>query len=59
MLIFGSNRSYVHGPVNEQVTFIEPPISTPSWVLNTRGISEERVLEALATAVRKCAPRSA
>ena len=59
VLIFGSNRSYVHGPVNEQVTFIEPPISTPSWVLNTRGISEERVLEALATAVRKCAPRSA
>lgn len=57
VLLFGSNRSYVHGPVNEQVTFLEPPISTPSWVLNTHGISEQRVFEALAATVQKYAPQ--
>ncbi|CDX14234.1 Lipopolysaccharide heptosyltransferase II [Mesorhizobium sp. ORS 3324] len=59
VLVLGSNRSYPHGPVNEQVTFLEPPISTPSWVEDTRAITEERVLEALAAAVRKYAPQFA
>jgi heptosyltransferase-2 len=48
VLIFGSNRSYVHGPVNDHVRFLEPPISTPSWIEDTLGVSEERVREALA-----------
>jgi heptosyltransferase-2 len=47
-LIYGLNRPYVHGPVNSHVRFIEPPLSTPSWVDDTRGISETRVREALA-----------
>ncbi|OHV88108.1 lipopolysaccharide heptosyltransferase II [Mesorhizobium sp. ORS 3428] len=59
VLVFGSNRSYPHGPVNEQVTFLEPPISEPSWVEDTRAISEERVLDALAAAVGKYAPHFA
>jgi len=48
--IFGSNLSYIHGPVNEHVRFLEPPISTPSWIEDTSGISEERVREALSAA---------
>ncbi|BCM19533.1 lipopolysaccharide heptosyltransferase II [Mesorhizobium sp. J8] len=59
VLIYGSNRAYVHGPVNEQVIFLEPPISTPGWVENTRAVSEDRVREALAAAVRKQAPQFA
>ncbi|CDX31088.1 Lipopolysaccharide heptosyltransferase II [Mesorhizobium plurifarium] len=59
VLIYGSNRAYVHGPVNEQVVFLEPPISTPGWVENTRAVSEDRVREALAAAVRKHAPQFA
>jgi heptosyltransferase-2 len=59
VLIYGSNRAYVHGPVNEQVIFLEPPISTPGWVENTRAVSEDRVREALATAIRKHAPQFA
>ncbi|UCI05808.1 lipopolysaccharide heptosyltransferase II [Mesorhizobium sp. B1-1-8] len=51
VLIFGSSRSYETGPVNDHVRFLEPPISTPSWVRDTRGVSEERVLAALADAV--------
>ncbi|WP_192181196.1 lipopolysaccharide heptosyltransferase II [Mesorhizobium amorphae] len=51
VLIFGSNRSYETGPVNDQVRYVEPPISTPSWIEHTRDISEERVLSALADAV--------
>jgi len=51
VLIFGSNRSYETGPVNDHVRYLEPPISTPSWVYDTRGVSEERVLAALADAV--------
>ena len=51
VLIFGSNRSYETGPVNEHVRFLEPPISTPSWVYDTRGVSEERVLAAIEEAV--------
>lgn len=47
-LIYGLNRPYVHGPVNSHVHFIEPPLSTPSWVKDTRGISETRVREVLA-----------
>ncbi|UVK37622.1 lipopolysaccharide heptosyltransferase II [Mesorhizobium sp. AR10] len=47
-LIYGLNRPYVHGPVNSHVRFLEPPLSTPSWVEDTRGVSEGRVLEALA-----------
>ena len=53
VLIFGSNRSYETGPVNEHVRFIEPPISTPSWVYDTRGVSEERVLAAIDEAVAR------
>lgn len=48
VLIFGSNRSYETGPVNDHVRFLEPPISTPSWINDTRGVSLERVREALA-----------
>ncbi|RUU55480.1 glycosyltransferase family 9 protein, partial [Mesorhizobium sp. M2C.T.Ca.TU.002.02.1.1] len=59
VLIYGSNRAYVHGPVNEQVIFLEPPISTPGWVENTRAVSEDKVREALAAAVRKHAPQFA
>ncbi|WP_292330439.1 lipopolysaccharide heptosyltransferase II [Mesorhizobium sp.] len=51
VLIFGSNRSYETGPVNDHVRFLEPPISTPSWIYHTRGVGEERVLAALADAV--------
>ncbi|RUT92370.1 lipopolysaccharide heptosyltransferase II, partial [Mesorhizobium sp. USDA-HM6] len=51
VLIFGSNRSYETGPVNDHVRLLEPPISTPSWIRDTRGVSEERVLAALADAV--------
>ncbi|WP_246688449.1 MULTISPECIES: lipopolysaccharide heptosyltransferase II [unclassified Mesorhizobium] len=51
VLIFGSNRSYETGPVNEHVRFLEPPISTPSWVYDTRGVNEERVLAAIEDAV--------
>ncbi|AZO30357.1 lipopolysaccharide heptosyltransferase II [Mesorhizobium sp. M1B.F.Ca.ET.045.04.1.1] len=51
VLIFGSNRSYETAPVNDHVRFLEPPVSTPSWVRDTRGVSEERVLAALADAV--------
>jgi heptosyltransferase-2 len=47
-LIYGLNRPYVHGPVNSHVRFIEPLPSTPSWVMDTRGVSEIRVREALA-----------
>ncbi len=47
-LIYGLNRPYVHGPVNSHVRFVEPPPSTPSWVKDTRGISEARVSEVLA-----------
>ena len=47
-LIYGLNRPYVHGPVNSHVRFIEPSLSTPSWVEDTRGISEARVKEVLA-----------
>jgi heptosyltransferase-2 len=53
VLIFGSNRSYVHGPVNDHVCFLEPPISTPSWVEDTRDVSEERVRDALAAVLTK------
>lgn len=59
VLIYGSNRAYVHGPVNEQVIFLEPPISTPGWVENTRAVSEDRVREVLAAAIRKQAPQFA
>ncbi|TPK94128.1 lipopolysaccharide heptosyltransferase II [Mesorhizobium sp. B2-4-14] len=59
VLVFGSNRSYPHGPVNERVTFLEPPVSTPSWVKGTSAVSEERVYEALAATVRKYAPQFA
>jgi len=59
VLIFGTNRSYETGPVNDQVRYVEPPISTPSWVQDTRDISEERVLEALADAVARTRPRDA
>jgi heptosyltransferase-2 len=59
VLIYGSNRAYVHGPVNEQVIFLEPPISTPGWVENTRAVGEDRVREALTAAVRKHAPQFA
>jgi heptosyltransferase-2 len=59
VLIYGSNRSYVHGPVNEQVIFLEPPIATPGWVENTHAVSEDRVREALAIAIRKHAPQFA
>jgi heptosyltransferase-2 len=57
VLIFGSNRSYETGPVNDQVRYLEPPISTPSWVYDTRGVSAERVLAALADAVAQSRPR--
>lgn len=57
VLIYGLNRAYMHGPVNEQVIFLEPPISTPGWVKNTRAVSEDRVREALAAAIRKNAPQ--
>lgn len=57
VLIYGLNRAYMHGPVNEQVIFLEPPISTPGWVENTRAVSEDRVREALAAAIRKNAPQ--
>lgn len=59
VLIFGSNRPYPHGPVNDQAVYLEPPISTPSWVLDTNGVSEERVLETLAATVRKNVPQFA
>ncbi|MDX8455748.1 lipopolysaccharide heptosyltransferase II [Mesorhizobium sp. VK9D] len=59
VLIYGSNRAYLHGPVNAQVIFLEPPISTPGWVENTRAVSEDRVREALAAAIRKHAPQFA
>ncbi|CDX21773.1 Lipopolysaccharide heptosyltransferase II [Mesorhizobium sp. SOD10] len=59
VLIYGTNRAYVHGPVNEQVIFLEPPISTPDWVESTRAVSEDRVREALAAAIRKHAPQFA
>jgi lipopolysaccharide heptosyltransferase II len=51
VLIFGSNLSYIHAPVNDHVRFLEPPISTPSWIEDTVGVSEERVREALASAL--------
>jgi len=57
VLIFGSNRSYETGPVNDQVRYLEPPISTPSWVQDTRGVSEDRVLAALADAVAQSRPK--
>lgn len=47
-LIYGLNRPYVHGPVNAHVRFLEPPLSTPSWIRDTRGISEDHVRQALA-----------
>ncbi|RWA76821.1 lipopolysaccharide heptosyltransferase II [Mesorhizobium sp. M1C.F.Ca.ET.193.01.1.1] len=60
VLIFGSNLSYLHGPVNEHVRFLEPPISTPSWIEETLGVSEERVREALAGALEEARhPQSA
>jgi len=59
VLVFGPNRPYVHGPVNEQVVYLEPPISTPSWVSDTSAVTKERVMAALADAVRKYAPRFA
>ena len=59
VLIFGTNRSYETGPVNEQVRYVEPPVSTPSWVQDTRDVSEERVLEALAAAVAQARPQGA
>ena len=59
VLIYGSKRAYLHGPVNEQVIFLEPPISTPDWVESTRAVSEDRVREALAAAIRKHAPQFA
>ncbi|TIT73681.1 MAG: lipopolysaccharide heptosyltransferase II, partial [Mesorhizobium sp.] len=43
--------SYETGPVNDHVRFLEPPISTPSWIYHTRDVGEERVLAALADAV--------
>lgn len=51
VLIFGSNLSYIHAPVNQHVRLLEPPISTPSWIVGTVGVSEERVREALASAL--------
>ncbi|MDX8436541.1 lipopolysaccharide heptosyltransferase II [Mesorhizobium abyssinicae] len=57
VLIFGSNRSYETGPVNDQVRYVEPPISTPSWIEDTRDVSEERVLQALADAVAQTRPQ--
>lgn len=60
VLIFGSNRAYETGPVNDHVRFLEPPISTPSWIKDTNGVSEERVLAALAEAVAlACRPQGA
>lgn len=47
-LIYGMNRPYVHGPVNSHVRFLEPPLSTPSWITDTLGVSEDRVRETLA-----------
>ena len=47
-LIFRTNRSYDGGPVNPGVRFVEPPISTPSQIEGTLGISADRVREALA-----------
>ncbi|RUW29846.1 MULTISPECIES: lipopolysaccharide heptosyltransferase II [unclassified Mesorhizobium] len=60
VLIFGSNLSYLHAPVNEHVRLVEPPISTPSWIEDTLGVSEERVREALAGALEEARhPQSA
>lgn len=51
VLIFGSNRAYETGPINDHVRFVEPPISTPSWIRDTQRVSQDRVLAAIADAV--------
>ena len=40
VLIFGSNRSYETGPVNDHVRYLDPPSSAPSWVRDTRVVGD-------------------
>ncbi|CCV13569.1 lipopolysaccharide heptosyltransferase II [Mesorhizobium sp. STM 4661] len=47
VLIFRANRAYDGGPVNAGVRFVEPPISTPSQIEGTIGVSKDQVLKAL------------
>jgi heptosyltransferase-2 len=47
LLIFRANRSFDGGPVNRQVRFVEAPISTPSSVKGTLGVSADQALKAL------------
>ncbi|MEO5759225.1 MAG: lipopolysaccharide heptosyltransferase II [Mesorhizobium sp.] len=47
VLIFRSNCSYEGGPINHDVRFVEPPISTPSRAKGALGVSVEHVLGAM------------
>ena len=56
VLIFGSNLSHPGGPVNRHVRFVEPPIGVPETIGGTRGVSEDRVREALQDVGARVAP---
>lgn len=52
VLIFRANHAFEGCPVNRGVRAVEPPISTPSKVAGTLGISVDQVLEALEDTLR-------
>jgi len=52
VLIFRANYAFEGCPVNRGVRFVEPPISTPSRIQGTLGISVDQVLEALEDTLR-------
>lgn len=53
VLVFRATYSYEAGPVNDQVTYLEPPLAVPGGVDSTEGIPEGRVREALDAVVRR------
>lgn len=53
VLVFRATYSYEAGPVNDQVTCLEPPLAVVGGIDSTEGITEERVRETLDTVVQR------
>ncbi len=53
VLVFRATYSYEAGPVNAQVTCLEPPLAVADGIDSTAGITLQRVEEALDAVVRR------